>query len=262
MNILENNLNSAIDVYIDRVDGAPCASTGIHLYKGPKSDIYQNENEHFKVFIKGNKVAKEELKKTYPELFAKFERVWGIRKMHLETTYPLKYIFLLRCCYKDGCDHPVCLKGRPIEESTWYPNGPPLSYIPIPTPDPNSPFGGENCNECKEKCSGHYMKPDELWEYVSKGGKMSSAKPPSDVIQSTFQQYKGIPPRDIIEQIAEEILLPLDEVDMWFEHVKQASENRARGAKKEAESQSCYGKRESCESGETNRKTKKEIKEK
>ncbi len=55
MNILENNLNSAIDVYIDRVDGAPCASTGIHLYKGCKSDTYQNENEHFKVFIKGNK---------------------------------------------------------------------------------------------------------------------------------------------------------------------------------------------------------------
>lgn len=154
MNILENNLNSAIDVYIDRVDGAPCASTGVHLYKGPKSDTYQKENEHFKVFIKGNKAAKEKLKKTPPELFAKFERVWGIRKMHLETTYPLKYIFLLRCCYKDGCDHPVCLKGRPIEESTWYPNGPPVSYIPIPTPDPNRPFGGENCNEYKE-CSGH-----------------------------------------------------------------------------------------------------------
>jgi hypothetical protein len=90
------------------------------------------------------------------------------------------------------------------EESTWYPNGPPVSYIPIPAPDPNHPFGGENCNECKE--NGHYMKPDELWEYVSKGGKTSSAKPPFDITQTTFQEYKGIPPRDIIEQISEEIL--------------------------------------------------------
>jgi hypothetical protein len=80
-----------------------------------------------------------------------------------------------------------------------------------------------------------YMKPDELWEYVSKGGKTSSAKPPSHIIQSTFQQYKGIPPREIIGQVAQEILLPLDEVDVWFEHVKQASENCARGAKKAAE---------------------------
>ncbi len=39
----------------------------------------------------------------------------------------------------------------------------------------------------------------------------------------------------IVGQIVQEILLPLDAADMWFEHVKQASENRARGAKKAAE---------------------------
>ena len=42
---LENNLNSAIDIYISRVYGAPCASTKINLYKGPKSELYQ-KGEH------------------------------------------------------------------------------------------------------------------------------------------------------------------------------------------------------------------------
>ena len=41
--MLENNLNAAIDVYISRVDGAPCASTSIYLYKGPKTQQYQSE---------------------------------------------------------------------------------------------------------------------------------------------------------------------------------------------------------------------------
>ena len=35
--ILEKNLDSAMDVYISRVDGAPCPSTSIHLYKGRKN---------------------------------------------------------------------------------------------------------------------------------------------------------------------------------------------------------------------------------
>ncbi|CAB3979947.1 Hypothetical predicted protein [Paramuricea clavata] len=83
-----------IKEYLERkVDGAPCASTSIHLYKGPKSDTYQKENEHFKVFIKGNKAAKEKLKKTPPELFAKFERVAQLRKVHGIQMVHLCHIF-------------------------------------------------------------------------------------------------------------------------------------------------------------------------
>ena len=44
-NMLRKNLESAIDVYISRVDGAPCASTEIHLYKGVNSAKYQEKNE-------------------------------------------------------------------------------------------------------------------------------------------------------------------------------------------------------------------------
>ena len=35
--LLRKNLEAAIDVYISRVDGAPCASTKIHMYKGAES---------------------------------------------------------------------------------------------------------------------------------------------------------------------------------------------------------------------------------
>lgn len=234
--VLEKNLDSAIDVYISRVDGAPCSSTSIHLYKGRKSDMFQKENDLFKVFLRGTKQAKEDLMKTNPDLYAKFERVWGVRDMHLAKSYPHKYIFLLQCCYKDGCVHPRCAKGSPPEENnTWYANGPPISFIPVPTPDPHRPFGQESCQECKGKCSGHYMKPDKLWEHVVKGGKVAQASPPSEVILATHQQHKGIPPRGVMKETAKKVLLPLEEVEMWFQHLQQSSENRARGAKKAAE---------------------------
>ena len=79
------------------------------------------------------------------------------------------------------------------------------------------------------------MKPETLWNHVSKGGNVAAAIPPSDVIRSAYQHHKGIPPRDIVEKTAEKVLLPVDEVEMWFDHVKQTSENRAKGAKKAAE---------------------------
>ena len=88
--ILEKNLDSAMDVYISRVDGAPCASTSIHLYKGRKSDTFQKENDLFKVFLRGTKEAKKELMKIHPDLYAKFERVWGVRDMHLAKSYELE----------------------------------------------------------------------------------------------------------------------------------------------------------------------------
>ena len=233
--ILEKNLDSAMDVYISRVDGAPCASTSIHLYKGRKSDTFQKENDLFKVFLRGTKEAKKELMKTHPDLYTKFERVWGVRDMHLVKSYPLKYIFLLRCCYKNKCIHPRCAKVWPSEVRKWLADGPPLSFIPVPTPDPNRPFGQDSCKECKGKCSGHCMKPDKLWEHVVKGGEVAQASPPSDVILAVYQQHKCIRPRNVMEETAKKVLLPLEEVKMWFQHLQQTSENRARGAKKAAE---------------------------
>ena len=69
--MLERNLDSAIDVYISRVDGAPCASTEIKLFKGVNSSKYQEENDVLKVFLKGSKDAKLKLEKEKPVLYSK-----------------------------------------------------------------------------------------------------------------------------------------------------------------------------------------------
>ena len=236
--MLFKNLDSAIDVYISRVDGAPCASTQIHLFKGPNSKEYQEESELVKVFLKGSVEEKEELKESHKYMYTKFEMIWNVRKRHLIEGFPAKYIYLLRCCYNhEECSHPLCKKAesyRP-KENSWFPNGPPLSYTPIPTPDPDRPFGNTNCAECKGDCSGHYMKPDKLMAHFLQGGKVAKATPPSEVIQAVYQKHKGIPPPNVILDTARQVLLPIDEVELWFKHLKQTSENRAAGAKKAAE---------------------------
>ena len=61
---LQENLSSAIDVYVNRVDGAPCASTEIHMFPGADSRVYQNENALVKIYLKGNKKKKKILKKS------------------------------------------------------------------------------------------------------------------------------------------------------------------------------------------------------
>ena len=55
------------------------------------------------------------------------------------TGLPSNYIFMLLPWFEVDCPHPVCAKGKPAEEPTWYPGGPPLSLLPLPIPDPERP---------------------------------------------------------------------------------------------------------------------------
>ena len=57
------------------------------------------------------------------------------------TGLPSNYIFMPLPCYEVDCPHPVCAKGKPAEEPTWYPGGPPLSLLPLLIPDPERPWG-------------------------------------------------------------------------------------------------------------------------
>ena len=59
--MLRRNLDSFIDVYISRVDRAPCASTEIKLLKGTESSKYQEENQAVKAFLKRSKATKSKL---------------------------------------------------------------------------------------------------------------------------------------------------------------------------------------------------------
>ena len=155
--VLRKNLESAIDLYISRVDGAPCASTQIHLIKGADSTTYQEENALLKIFLKGKKEEKEELKRKYPSIYSKFQRIWKLHNKHLHNELPAKYVFYLTCCYETTCIHKTCRKRKPKDKLTWYPNGPPISYFPISIPDPERPFGSTVCSDCKNTCVGHHL---------------------------------------------------------------------------------------------------------
>ena len=39
---------------------------------------------------------------------------------------------MLNLCHQPGCLHPLC--GKDVTDSTWYDNGPPLMYVPVPIP--------------------------------------------------------------------------------------------------------------------------------
>ena len=133
---LKQNLSDAIDVYISRVNKCPCADTVVHLYKGTESSEIQGLRTMVKTFLKGKPSLKTKLKEEHPKEYQRIEDVWNLRARHLVPGLPDKYVFHLTCCYQDECIHPLCKDGRPAVEPTWYPGGPPLSFTPLPVPDP------------------------------------------------------------------------------------------------------------------------------
>ena len=61
----------------------------------------------------------------------------GSEKKAYGTWYTKKlcHAFFLVCCYEHDCVHPICQTGN-RKEVYWFPSGPSLSLLPIPTPDP------------------------------------------------------------------------------------------------------------------------------
>ena len=151
---LKKNLETASDVYISRCDKAPFAGSQIHLFKGCNNDLSKKLQERrplLLTFLKGSKKAKASLKEQHPLLYDYFTEVWELRTRHMVKKLPSQYVFQLLPCYQEGCPHPICMSGKPETEYCWYEGGPPLSYLPIPVPDTNRPWGDENC----PSCSGH-----------------------------------------------------------------------------------------------------------
>ena len=50
--ILCENMDAAIDVYVSHIDKSPCARTEIHLMKGAKGEDAQKEREILLMFFK------------------------------------------------------------------------------------------------------------------------------------------------------------------------------------------------------------------
>ncbi len=84
-------------------------------------------------------------------------------------------------------------------------------------------------------CVGHYMKPPVELACQNRPITKDDCQPPSNAILNVFNKYKMIPPPEVIQNTAQKVLLSVDETRMWFEHLYQIAENRAKGAKKAAE---------------------------
>ena len=182
--MLERNLRTATEVYINRCDGAPAGQSEIKLVEGNRGDKareMQDRRPSLLTFLKGSKTAKEQLKREKPDLFEHFSQIWDMmmRNRHMQQGLPPSYVFQLLPCYEACCPHPICTKGR--EDLHWFDGGPKISFIPLPVPDPGQPWGGP-CSTCEGNCSGHYLHfPNNI------GG--SPCQPPHDVFEEAFKTF-------------------------------------------------------------------------
>ena len=225
---VKENLSLAIDAYISRVDGCPCGDTTIKLYKGPDSTTRQKMRSKLTVFLKGSNKRKEELRKSDPELYMYFSEVWSIRNSHMVQGLPSQYIFYLLCCYSEDCLHPLCQSGSPATLPTWYAGGLPLTHLPLPVADPERTWGSQ-CSTCKGICPGHYKLVSTIVQYPKAVEKV--LKPPSTSLKEIFSV--SFTDEDV-EAAAKTVLLSIDDVKIWFEHLQTIEENRCRGATKAA----------------------------
>ena len=69
---------------------------------------------------KGSKKMKSTLKETKPNDYSYFEKIWDLRNRHMVKGLPEQYVFFLLHCYETDCVHPVCQRGRPDVEMTWW----------------------------------------------------------------------------------------------------------------------------------------------
>lgn len=232
---LEINLDTATDVYISRCNRAPFGRSQISLFKGCKNDLSKKLHERrplLLTFLKGSKQAKAELQNQHPQLYEYFNNIWMLRKRHMVTNLPYKYVFQLLPCYEKECPHPVCIAGKPEAEYCWYKDGPPVSYLPIPIPDQERPWGGKNCESCTGHCYGHYLKAEKHLKENSVSGKKDYSMPPS----TNFTILKTKKTSNC--EMAKQLLLPINEVEMWSAHIDKVARARKLGAQKAAATRS------------------------
>ncbi len=122
---LVENMNVAIYVYIDRLNGTKCGGEEIKYFKGPNSDVYQEKGELLRIFLKGSQAKRNLLKIEYPEAYKEMEVIWNIKLNHTANNVPSRYVFQLLCCYNSSA-HPICQTGKPDNEDVWYTGRPPL----------------------------------------------------------------------------------------------------------------------------------------
>lgn len=233
---LRGNLDAAADVYINRVDGAPCGDTPIRLLKGANDEYasyLQERRPDLLTFLSGSKKEKEQLKSSKPTQFQYFSEIWDVRNNHMVKNAGDKYVFHLVPCFKEGCIHPLCKKGKPQNEPLWSENSLSISLLPLPVPDQSRPWGG-SCEKCVGFCAGHFLPPRQCFEHIKRHGMQDCAVPPSIVLSKAFEDAnrRDLELETVIPDLAKATLLTTEEVKMWFDHLQLVKDRRKEGAKK------------------------------
>ena len=231
--VLQKNLELATEVYINYVNKCPCGDTVIQLFKGADSSKNQHIRDQLKIFLKGSKAKKEQLKHAEPELHKLFTEVWRVREQHMVSGLPNQYIFYLLCCFDVNCIHPRCKESSNMcrDMFIWFSGGPPLTYIPLPVPDQERPWGSKECAECAGFCAGHFLTPEKL---LSNSSVLQSILPPSTQIQEVFNGNLDLTDAGV-GALAERVLLSVDDVKIWISHLTKVQRNGKKGAAKAAE---------------------------
>jgi hypothetical protein len=234
---LQANLDAAADVYINTVAGTKCAGDPIFLVKGAKDEVskrYLERRDHLLTFLQGSAKKQSAFKKEFPEEYAYFSKVWTIRNNHIIKNLPENYVFMLCTCYQKNCAHPVCMNGKPNSQPVWFKDGPPLTYVPLPVPDPKRKWGSK-CDTCVGACSGHYLSPEDNIKWVKEHGGESCIQPPRKVIGEYFKKPNVVITDDTIKFLAEKTLLSEADINMWIDHLETIKIRRKKGARKAVE---------------------------
>ena len=81
-----DNMDTAVQQYINRVNGTPCMGTSIDLHRGGTEHCMIDRRSRLLVFLKGSAKDKAELKNKYPEEYSHFQKVCTWSACH-QTTY-------------------------------------------------------------------------------------------------------------------------------------------------------------------------------
>ena len=133
---------------------------------------------------------------------------------------------MLLPCYKKDCIHPICAAGRPKEEHLWFKGGPPLSYLPLPIPDPEWPWG-KPCTSCVGPCVGHYLSPEKNWEKFNSNGSTMFQQPPRKILGDFMKTSINFTDSDV-QRFARECLLSEEDVLMWLKNVQKIKKTHAK----------------------------------
>ena len=169
----------------------------------------------------------------HPEGYSTIQLIWEVRNRHINRDVPTRYIYHLACCYQQDFPHPLCKAGEPDNGILWYKEGPPITFIPLPVKDKNLPFNASNCSTCQE-CAGRFMQPQQIVENFMNGlQEQVYVQPPSEIFKSEFKREGAkLLEEESCRRIANNVLLKLSEVKMWFQHLKSVQDRRKEGAKR------------------------------